>query len=408
MKLVKAVGCVVLACATLWLASPARAAEWATDYKAALDQAQKSGKVVLADFTGTDWCVWCKKLKAEVFDTDAFKAWADKNVVLLELDFPRQKELPAELKAQNDKLQQKFAIRGFPTVLFLDGDGKELGRAGYLQGGPTAWTKNADAILATARPTITPLTSLVAAIKQAKDESKAVLLVSARTADEAKQADALFKNADLAKYARFRLVVACHDTTAAESDVEAARNLFQKARPTEKAILPRVMVIDAAGEKVLFSSQELLTSGPLLAAMRKALPPIAYDGSWIEDFARAEFMAADLNRPMLLDFTGSDWCVWCQKLDKEVFSTDAFKAYAKGKLVLVKLDFPKQSPIAEALKKQNVALAQKFAIEGFPTLILLSPVGARLGEMGYMEGGPDKFLPALKKNIGDGPAASKE
>jgi protein disulfide-isomerase len=104
---------------------------------------------------------------------------------------------------------------------------------------------------------------------------------------------------------------------------------------------------------------------------------------------------------MMLDFTGSDWCVWCQKLDKEIFSTDAFKNYAKEKLVLVKLDFPKQHEVAEALKKQNVGLAQKYAVQGLPTVILLSPAGAKLGQMGYMEGGPDAFLPELKKAIGD-------
>ncbi len=118
---------------------------WLTDFEQAKAAAKKDGKVVLADFTGSDWCGWCIKLKEEVFDTDEFKTWAAKNVVLLELDFPRKKKLSAELKAQNDKLVQEFGVRGYPTILLLDGDGAKVGQLGYAKGGPTAWIELAEA-----------------------------------------------------------------------------------------------------------------------------------------------------------------------------------------------------------------------------------------------------------------------
>ena len=133
-----------VALAAFTLAAMASAdAKWLTSYDKAVKLSKKSGKPILADFTGSDWCSWCKKLKAEVFDTAGFKKWAEKNVILLELDFPRSKALPAALKAQNQGLAQKYAIRGYPTVLFLKADGSVIGKSGYMPGGPSAWVQNA-------------------------------------------------------------------------------------------------------------------------------------------------------------------------------------------------------------------------------------------------------------------------
>ena len=118
--------------------------DWLTSWEEAAAASKKSGKPILADFTGSDWCGWCIKLREEVFDTEAFKKWAVENVVLLELDFPRRKAQSEELKKQNAELRDKFGIRGYPTILFLDTDGKELGRSGYKRGGPDAWIAHAE------------------------------------------------------------------------------------------------------------------------------------------------------------------------------------------------------------------------------------------------------------------------
>jgi protein disulfide-isomerase len=118
--------------------------DWMTDYAAALKKAKKEKKVVIADFTGSDWCGWCIKLKNEVFDQQEFKDWAQANAVLLEIDFPNKKKLPDALKEQNEKLGKEFKIEGYPTIVFLDGNGKELGRGGYEKGGPAAWIAMAE------------------------------------------------------------------------------------------------------------------------------------------------------------------------------------------------------------------------------------------------------------------------
>lgn len=128
---------------------------WLTDFDEAAKLSQKTKKPILANFTGSDWCGWCKILKREVFDTAEFKKWAKKNVVLLELDFPRRTKISPELKKQNTALQRAFRVRGYPTVwLFKVGEGDDpkkdlqpLGKTGYRKGGPKVWIKSIDQYL---------------------------------------------------------------------------------------------------------------------------------------------------------------------------------------------------------------------------------------------------------------------
>jgi thioredoxin-related protein len=120
------------------------------------------------------------------------------------------------------------------------------------------------------------------------------------------------------------------------------------------------------------------------------------ESSWVTDYKKAQEDAKAGKKLMLLEFTGSDWCGWCMKLDREVFSTPEFQNYASRNLILVKLDFPRRRPQTEALKKQNEQLAQKYGIQGFPTIIVLNGQGEKVGEFGYMEGGPSPFLAKLE------------
>jgi protein disulfide-isomerase len=118
---------------------------WQTSWATAARESERTNKPIMINFTGSDWCGWCIKLKAEVFDTDTFKKWADKRVVLLEADFPRGKELPPDLKAQNEQLAQKFRVSGYPSIMFSDPQGNQIGgRYGYEKGGPDAWIKGAE------------------------------------------------------------------------------------------------------------------------------------------------------------------------------------------------------------------------------------------------------------------------
>lgn len=134
--------CVLLLCSGL-----ASAEGWLTSFDQAKAESKKTGKPILMDFTGSDWCIWCQKLKQEVFSTPEFTAWASKSVVLLELDYPRKAPQAESVKKQNSELAEKYNIEGYPTVLFVNADGKVLGQSGYEKGGPAAWTSNADKLL---------------------------------------------------------------------------------------------------------------------------------------------------------------------------------------------------------------------------------------------------------------------
>lgn len=113
---------------------------WLVKIDEAYAESQKTGKPIMANFTGSDWCGWCIKLTRDVFSKDEFKKWAEDNVVLLELDFPRRKQLPADLQQQNNSLRESFKVTGYPTVWVFDLDKSEengnftinaLGKTGY-------------------------------------------------------------------------------------------------------------------------------------------------------------------------------------------------------------------------------------------------------------------------------------
>ena len=120
--------------------------EWHESIVLAMRESAQTGKPILADFTGSDWCHWCKKLDQDVFETKTFKKWSRKNVVLLELDYPQNGSQRSEIKLQNQELKERYGIDAYPTVLFLDSNGEVLGRLGY-QADPAAWIASAESFL---------------------------------------------------------------------------------------------------------------------------------------------------------------------------------------------------------------------------------------------------------------------
>lgn len=129
----------VAAAFTALCASAFAAAGWEEHFDKGLRKAKESGKLALVDFTGSDWCIWCKRLDAEVFAKQEFKDYVKDKFELVMVDFPQAKPLPTEHAQANERLAEKYKIRGFPTVLVLDGEGKELARLGYVEGGPKAF-----------------------------------------------------------------------------------------------------------------------------------------------------------------------------------------------------------------------------------------------------------------------------
>lgn len=132
-------------------ASPNKAAankslQWHDSFEQAQQQSIATGKPILVGFLGSDWCPPCIKLKKSVFQSQEFKNWASNKVVLLELDYPKHKPQPQNIRIQNQQLAQKYAIQGYPTVLFLNSKGEPLGKLGYAPNA-TDWLASANKIL---------------------------------------------------------------------------------------------------------------------------------------------------------------------------------------------------------------------------------------------------------------------
>ena len=129
---------------------------WHTDVNKAIKLSIQQDKPLFFFFTGSDWCIWCKRLVSEVFEKGEFKTWATKNVILVEIDFPTRTPISDQLKKQNGELRQLFGVRGYPTGWFVipqQKDGKinfdKLGSQGYVRGGPNPWITGANQILKT-------------------------------------------------------------------------------------------------------------------------------------------------------------------------------------------------------------------------------------------------------------------
>ncbi|HMA99915.1 MAG TPA: thioredoxin family protein [Spirochaetota bacterium] len=124
----------------------AQSKNWYTDFDKARQKAAATDRHMLLNFNGSDWCGWCIKLREEVFSQKAFLKRARKDFVLVDLDFPRRKELPAALKKQNETLAERYGVKGFPTVLLLDGQANYYARTGYQKGGPVAYYEHLQAL----------------------------------------------------------------------------------------------------------------------------------------------------------------------------------------------------------------------------------------------------------------------
>jgi thioredoxin-related protein len=158
------------------------------------------------------------------------------------------------------------------------------------------------------------------------------------------------------------------------------------------ALAPRCNFIEDTGVKILRSFVFAVAASVLFASFARA------ESVWLNDYKKAQEEAKANNKLLLLNFTGSDWCGWCIKFDKEVWSQPQFKDYARDNLVLVELDFPRRKTQPAELRKQNLQLAQQYEVLGFPTIVVLNSNGQKLWQFdGYFPGGPEAFIAQLQK-----------
>lgn len=133
--------------------APARKhAPWPTDWEAAKAASKEQGKPILINFTGSDWCGWCIRMEKEVFAKEVFQDFAKENLILLEIDFPKNEALLAkqsdDLKAQNKMLDKQFEIEGYPTIFLLNAEGEKISEdLGVLDGNANDYVKHLEGLL---------------------------------------------------------------------------------------------------------------------------------------------------------------------------------------------------------------------------------------------------------------------
>lgn len=129
---------------------------------------------------------------------------------------------------------------------------------------------------------------------------------------------------------------------------------------------------------------------------------------WHTDAKKAIIESNKSKKPLLLFFTGSDWCGWCIRLQEEVFTKPDFKKWAKDNVVLLELDFPRRTAQDDNLKMQNAQILQVFGVKGYPTIWFVNAQldnekinFTQLGSVGYVAGGPTKWVESAKTILGN-------
>ena len=138
----------------------------------------------------------------------------------------------------------------------------------------------------------------------------------------------------------------------------------------------------------------------LFVTLSSILVQAQEDLTWHTDMAKASELSMKEKKPLMLFFTGSDWCGWCIRLQNEVFKKEEFTKWAKENVILVELDYPRRTPQDQTVKQQNQQMQQIFQVRGYPTIWLVNPEKtddgkvnlSALGSTGYVAGGPEKWL----------------
>lgn len=147
---------------------------WFADFDVAQKEAEKTGKDLFIDFTGSDWCGWCIRLHKEVFDHESFQTGITGDFILVALDFPQGEEAKAKVPnpERNDELAQLHGIQGFPTILLMDSKGQVYGRTGYQPGGPEKYLEHVAGLRKSGKEALAKIGGLLEAFEKATGAEK--------------------------------------------------------------------------------------------------------------------------------------------------------------------------------------------------------------------------------------------
>ena len=451
-----------------WRGGPTE--DWFVNWDKALAESKKSGKALFLLNTGSDWCGWCKKLRAEVLDKPEFAEFARKNLVLVYLDSPNRNPLGKEQKRHNRQIVKALPFGGgVPHVLVMNAKGEKLGAIGggglgldeYLEKLRGIVSANGERVsgnearllfkegyaalaaeIAARRAALPPVTKEdfkakltgVAVVEQSQRYGKkeGIEFVAPETklevpygktalfrveydfpegygarvwtrdgkCDDGKSHSWYFGSnpsgvyngkgtaygflslLDRGKTCRVKELL-LNTNTDPELD-EYPHGWTIATVPVDVEFIERAAGADA-------EQQDGTADAP---AVSKSVPK-----GWTEDFEAAKEQAAKEGKLILIDFSGSDWCGWCKKMDEEVFAKDRFVREASKKFVLMMVDSPNDKSILSVLaRKQNSGLKETYSVRGFPTVVIVDPEGKEVKRhSGYRSGGPNGYLKYLRE-----------
>ncbi len=383
----------------------AKKAKWYDSYDEAMKIAKRDSYLTMVKFTKSDRGELSEQFDREVFDTEEFYKWSRRNIVLLKVDVGDRSTTAKETAQQNKKLLDKYGIEEFPTILLLAPDGNEIERFGYIAGGPDVLKEKVEPIVFNHSQfrVIEPYSSIAEGKACAKEKAVPMLLIvadkSLTSLDEKLQE--LYKDDGFASLANGCMTVVQVNVPMGNNVKAEDKKAFEELKERHKLGKTKfeMTLIDVKKDKVLYRSCGLLGDiQAVVSALREAAPPLPYEpGEWLGNFDRAKLIAEQKNKPMLIYFSGTDWCKWCWRLNEEVIDKEESKSYIKDKFVLLKLDFLRKSPMPTKLSQQNRRVAKMYGQKLFPTLIITDPQGSRLGKIGFIEGGPKAFKENLEE-----------
>lgn len=328
--------------------------EWTQDVEAARELARKSGKYLFMNFTGSDWCGWCKLMDEHVFSQPGWIAFARENLALAFVDTPKDaSRVPEEYRERNKALKREYGIKGFPTFLVFGPDGHFAGKTGAINhGNEYNFVTNVTAVFVE-----DSMAELVG-----EDDFKKYREALAEKAEWDAKMDALHREFQ-AKYATPR-ELALKEIDAIKLDV-----LGKAAKA-----MPRNGNEFAKDAKIVFSDfgAGVVTNG-------------AAFGAWTTDLPAAQALAKKSGKDILLAFTGTNWCKWGNDMEKAVFNTVEWMEFAKENLVLVYVDCPDEAgeaKLPEWLVEHNAELYKAYGLRGCPMYLLVDENGKKYDEFG--------------------------
>ena len=368
---------------------------WTNSLKEAITRAKSENKYIMALFTGSDWCEYCNLLDEEVFKTAAFKEWSDNNVIKLYLDFPKYHSLPENISAQNIAISQRLGVQGFPTAVFFTPQGQPLTSLGYLPGGGETWVKQVEMLLP---KTLKVQTSLTSAVSSSAMKNIPLFLgiydsKSSSAEGEKEAIDKVFASPELSLPSGKEIILAKIDYSSLNNK---EKELLGKI--SSPNVAPEFILLNSNREPLFDSKLNQLKPAELVHKVTDYIKKPEYDGKWLQDYSQGLKLARLYNKPILLFFTGSDWCGYCEEMQKNIFKTEEFAKKSKD-YILVELDYPRTFELPDKIKLQNEVILNAFNIQGFPTVVVEKSNGMPIGGVGYNSQTVSEFFNTIEQSL---------